>query len=119
VFDFHSDPRVIKSVILTAQLRRDEEELLLNRFGPRYLQTCKDLLSLNWMRTPEVSGTLRRVFNVQLATTEPGPPPPLTRVSERVFERSIAVFVSLVIPTAWEHPNAFPSARAREPLIGE
>lgn len=70
VFDFQPDPQSIKSVILTSQLRPDEEALLLNRFGPEYLQTCKSLLSLDWMRSPQVAGTLRKVFEVKLTTAD-------------------------------------------------
>jgi hypothetical protein len=70
VFDFQSDPQAVKSVILTSQLRPNEEALLLNRFGPEYLQTCKSLLSLDWLRSPQISGTLRKVFDVKLTTAE-------------------------------------------------
>ena len=70
VFDYQHDPQVIKSVILTSQLRPEEEALLLNRFGAEYLQTCKTLLSLDWMRSPQVAGTMRRVFEVKLTTAD-------------------------------------------------
>jgi hypothetical protein len=75
VFAFSPDPRALKSVILTAELRSEEEALLLNRFGPEYLQTCKSLLSLEWMRTGRVAGTLKNVFGVKLATAGPADEP--------------------------------------------
>ena len=70
VFDFQQDPQLLKSVILTSQLRPDEESLLLNRFGPEYLQTCRSLLSLDWMRSPQVAKTLQNVFNIKLTTAD-------------------------------------------------
>ena len=64
---FQAAPRkeTVKSGILAARLSPKEEELLFNRFGPDYMNTCKTLLSLEWFHSDRVKNNLTRNFGVK------------------------------------------------------
>jgi len=64
---FQSAPRreAVKSSILAARLSPREEELLFNRFGPDYMNTCKTLLSLEWFHSERVKSNLTKNFGVK------------------------------------------------------
>jgi hypothetical protein len=64
VFQFTPEMEAIKSTILAARFSPKEEELLFNRFGAKYIATCKDLLSLEWLHSKRVSDNLEKNFGV-------------------------------------------------------
>lgn len=72
VFQFNPRKDAIKSLILAASLSPGEEALLLNQFGPEYLRITKDLLSMHWLYSPQVTSDLNTFFGVKLSRTLTG-----------------------------------------------
>lgn len=70
IFEFDATGETYKSMILAASLSPEEEMVIFNTLGPDYLRSAKEMLSLKWMRTPEVTSNLKNYFNVELA--QPG-----------------------------------------------
>lgn len=64
VFQFTPKMDMIKSTILAARFSPEEEELLFNRFGAKYMSTCKNLLTLEWLHSERVSNNLKRHFDI-------------------------------------------------------
>lgn len=66
LFEGTPERMAIKASILTASLTPEGEELLLNSFGFNYMQTCTDLLTLEWLRSDDMLENLKRCFGVEL-----------------------------------------------------
>jgi len=60
VFQFTPRKETIKSVILAAKLSPKEEELLFNTFGPQYIRSCAELLTMEWFHSQRVKDNLRK-----------------------------------------------------------
>lgn len=67
VFEYTPRREAIKATILAARLSPSEEELLFNRFGPAYLASCKEMLSLDWLRSDPTARNLKDIFGVTLS----------------------------------------------------
>jgi hypothetical protein len=67
VFEFTPRREAIKATILAARLSPSEEELLFNRFGAAYLTSCKEMLSLDWLRSERVARNLLETFSISLS----------------------------------------------------
>jgi hypothetical protein len=71
VFQFNPRKELLKATILAARLSPDEEALLFNRFGPEYMNVCRRLLSLDWLRSERVVKNLATHFGVTNAVSGP------------------------------------------------
>lgn len=69
VFQFNPRKDALKSTILAASLSPAEEELLLNEFGPEYLRSTKELLSMRWLYSQQVTNDLKTFYDVKLSRT--------------------------------------------------
>jgi hypothetical protein len=68
-----SPPRdAFKARVLSAHLDPEDERMLLNRFGVEYLKSIKELMTLQWLRSPEMTASLARHYP---ASTRPALPP--------------------------------------------
>ena len=67
VFQFNQRKDAVKSMILAASLSPLEEELLLNEFGPEYLRSTRELLSMKWLYAKQVTSDLKTFFDVTLS----------------------------------------------------
>jgi hypothetical protein len=72
VFQFNPNKEVLKATILAAQLSPEEESLLFNRFGADYMNVCRQLLTLDWLRSERVVKNLAVQFGVTNAVSLPG-----------------------------------------------
>lgn len=66
LFQFAPRRRAMKAEVLAASVEPHDQELLLNCFGVDFLTTSSSLLTLDWLHSKEVSGNLRRAFDVTL-----------------------------------------------------
>jgi hypothetical protein len=64
VFQFNPNKRLLKATILAAQLSPEEEAMLFNRFGADYMNVCRQLLTLDWLRSERVARNLAVHFGV-------------------------------------------------------
>jgi hypothetical protein len=69
VFQFNPRKDALKSMILAASLSPTEEQLLLNEFGPEYTRSTKDLLSMRWLYSQQVTNDLQTFYSVKLSRT--------------------------------------------------
>ena len=74
VFQFNPNKEVLKATILAAQLSPEEEAMLFNRFGAAYMNVCRQLLTLDWLRSERVVKNLAVHFGVTNAVSLPGRP---------------------------------------------
>ena len=65
LFEFRPTKGAFKASLLAAKLTPHEESLLFNRFGARYMNATRDVLSLSWLHSPRVAGNLKKHFDVQ------------------------------------------------------
>ena len=72
VFQFNPTRDVLKATILAARLSPDEEALLFNRFGADYMNVCRRLLTLDWLRSERVVKNLATHFGVTNAVSSVG-----------------------------------------------
>jgi hypothetical protein len=69
-----SPPREeFKARVLSAHLDLSDERILLNRFGIEYLKNVKELMTLRWLHSPEMTANLSRHYP---AATRPISAPP-------------------------------------------
>lgn len=59
VFEFTQKALAIKPRLLAARFSPREEELLVNRFGPKYANDCVELIKLDWLRSERVQRNLK------------------------------------------------------------
>lgn len=64
LFEFRPTRSAFKASLLAAKLTPREESLLFNRFGARYMNAARDVLSLAWLHSPRVAGNLKKHFEV-------------------------------------------------------
>ena len=62
----------MKATILAARLSPEEEAMLFNRFGADYMNVCRQLLTLDWLRSERVVKNLAVHFGVTKAVSLPG-----------------------------------------------
>jgi hypothetical protein len=67
VFQFNPRKDAMKSAILAASLNPAEEELLLNQFGPEYMRSTKELLSMKWLYSQQVTSDLSTFYGIKLS----------------------------------------------------
>ena len=72
IFQFNPNKEVLKATILAAQLSPEEEAMLFNRFGADYMNVCRQLLTLDWLRSERVVKNLAFHFGVTNAVSLPG-----------------------------------------------
>lgn len=66
VFEFVPGRDMLKAAILAPRLSPEQEALIFNRFGPSYLRTSADLLSLEWLYAARTKQNLK-LFGVALS----------------------------------------------------
>ncbi len=71
IFQFNPTRDVLKASILAARLSPDEEALLFNRFGADYMNVCRRLLTLEWLRSERVVKNLATHFGVTNVVSSP------------------------------------------------
>lgn len=52
--------------VLAAHLNPGDRTLLLECFGIEYMNTCSDLMTLDWLRAKKVADNLRRAFGIEV-----------------------------------------------------
>jgi hypothetical protein len=72
VFQFNPNKDVLKATILAAQLSPDEEAMLFNKFGADYMNVCRQLLTLDWLRSERVVKNLAVQFGISNAVSGVG-----------------------------------------------
>ncbi|MDB5293360.1 MAG: hypothetical protein JWL69_4601 [Phycisphaerales bacterium] len=73
VLDFAQRRGALKPSLLAGRLEPDDQRLLLNRFGPEYLNTTLTMLKLDWMHTPAVVANLKTFGVKDVAAAQPAP----------------------------------------------
>jgi len=74
LFEFSPRRYAMKPAILSAHLSPVQQVMLMNCFGPDYVNTVSSLITLGWLRSDPVKGNLKANFRVDLDQPRQAPP---------------------------------------------
>ncbi|HVT57497.1 MAG TPA: hypothetical protein VHR45_03780 [Thermoanaerobaculia bacterium] len=67
LFQFSPRRGEMRAQVMAGHLTQKDQALLLKCFGIEYMNSCSQLISLDWMRSKRVADNLRRAFGIDLA----------------------------------------------------